>query len=107
MRDLSIAHSAVDYLQRIVEDFYFGTGIRPFKVQCAPRITSGVSSLLSSCTFMMGDIHGTTMFRLEVCSPVVDDEKANDKNDGNDSPDSDSDYPPSLSDMEEEDDDEE
>jgi hypothetical protein len=94
---LHIAHSAVDFLQRIVEDFIFGKVVQPFQVHA-----HGVAVPLK-CIFLLGDIHGTTMFHLESCVPddnVDDDDDDDDENSASDDS-SDADYTPSLSDMEE------
>jgi hypothetical protein len=97
----SVTHSATDFLQRIVEDIYFGMVLRPFKVHARSYRAS------LCCIIMMGDIHGTTIFRLEDCSRAAtgENESGGDQDFNGDSSDSDADYDPNPSDMEEESDD--
>ena len=84
----SIAPSAIDFLQRIMEDIYFGTVLHPFQVY-APSIGAPVR-----CIVLMGNVHGTTMSCFEVCSQDDDD-------DGGGGGDSDSDNDEDYSDMDE------
>ena len=88
------------FLQLIVEDCIFGKVVQPFKLH-----THGIAVQLK-CFFLLSDIHGTTMFHLEPCCPP-DDNNVDDNANGASDDDSDADYTPSLSDMEESSDDDE
>jgi hypothetical protein len=105
-QDMSIAPSAVDFLQRILEDVSSGTVLRPFKLwHHAPAPNSIRFS--SSCIFR----HGVTLmeqpfFCLDDVRPNHDDDDDKNKNDDGDhgdTSDSDADYDPNLSDMDESD----
>jgi hypothetical protein len=100
---LSIAPSAVVFLQRIMEDFYFGTVLRPFRVvwhHAAPAFTNR-TRYSSPCIVSLGDTHGTTMFCLDECGQRDDDDDGENQNDGDMSDPDDADYDPDLSDMDE------